>query len=105
MRLLDGRNVATRQAVHGERTIDTKLLIYGLFQKSRVLAQDEVLVANNAFFLQNVIASMNRRRKRAEVPPRRRRIRRISLLWLSGRRYAIFFFTDHGCLEIVVALC
>ena len=41
MRLPDGRNVATRQAVHG-RTIDTKLLIYGLFQKGRVLAQDGV---------------------------------------------------------------
>ena len=40
MRLPYGRNVATRQAVHGKRTIDTKLLIYGLFQKGRVLAQD-----------------------------------------------------------------
>ncbi len=26
-----------------ERTINTKLLIYGLFQKGRVLAQDDIL--------------------------------------------------------------
>ena len=46
MRLPDGRNVATRQSRSRERTIDTKLLIYGLFQKGRVLAHDGVKILN-----------------------------------------------------------
>ena len=71
---------------------DIKLLIYGRFQKSRVLAQDELLAANNAFFLHHVIVSVAWRRQRAEFPPQRRQVRGTSLSWLSARQYAIFFF-------------
>ena len=35
-------NVANPPSRSRERTIDTKLLIYGLFQKGRVLAQDGI---------------------------------------------------------------
>ena len=42
MRLPDGRNVSNPPSRSRERTIDTKLLIYDLFQKGRVLAQDGV---------------------------------------------------------------
>ena len=44
--------------------------------------------------LKHVIASVARRRQCAEFPPRRRRVRRAALSWLSARRYAIFF-ADH----------
>ena len=47
--------------------------------------------------LEHVIASVARRRQRAEFPPRRRRVGRTLLSWLSARRYAILFFADHTC--------
>ena len=40
MRLPDGKKRSNPPSRSRERTIDTKLLIYGLFQKGRVLAQD-----------------------------------------------------------------
>ena len=42
MLLPDGRNGSNPPSRSRERTIDTKLLIYGLFQKGRVLAQDGI---------------------------------------------------------------
>ena len=46
-----GQTIVKPTALGPGANTDTKLLIYGLFQKGRVLAQDGVLIAPYIFFL------------------------------------------------------